>query len=287
MSAVAEFEQARLHLGAIAEALDGWARFVRGPARALADYAPEDCTCPGCQWHDPGERRAVLRIALYALPTSAARELRALIEPLDRLYLSRTIPEPSTAWIRDLLTINPPRTRPNHAANPPFTVEFDLMYVGWLVVTVSQGRAKTRMYASDLTLALDDLLAGLISLTQGGQQASVSWNGEPTEYRWLLTANDTHAHIHLLILEDHGDQVASWYGHLQFTADMPLRTLVRTITVAARALLTRLGEDGYTCKWQSGPFPTSHLQTLEQWLGKELSGRDGSLSLRSFRSSSS
>jgi len=43
-----------------------------------------------------------LRTALYALPTKAARELHALVRPLDEVYLSRSIPDPETAHIRDL-----------------------------------------------------------------------------------------------------------------------------------------------------------------------------------------
>lgn len=111
LRAIAELERTRLRPGQIAEALDGWARFVRGPVRALDDYAPELCPCPGCQWDDPVVQREALRMALHALPAKAARELRALIRPLDELYLARTIPGQDTAHIRDLLTITPARAR--------------------------------------------------------------------------------------------------------------------------------------------------------------------------------
>ncbi|HEX6357615.1 hypothetical protein [Actinophytocola sp.] len=99
--AIAELERTRLALGDIADALDAWARFVRGPARTITDYEPEyDC----CQSHDPVVQRRTLLRALHALPTEAARELRALVQPLDDLYLTRSIPTPETAHIRRLLT---------------------------------------------------------------------------------------------------------------------------------------------------------------------------------------
>jgi hypothetical protein len=111
LRAIAELEHARLRPGALAEALDGWGRFVRGPLRGLDDYEPELCPCPGCQWHNPVVRRHALRTALHVLPIKAARELRALIRPLDEIYLARSIPEPDTAHIRELLTITPARTK--------------------------------------------------------------------------------------------------------------------------------------------------------------------------------
>jgi hypothetical protein len=130
LRAIAELEQTRLRPGKIAEALDGWARFVHGPVRALDNYAPEACPCPGCQWDDPVVRREALRMALRTLPTKAARELHALIRPLDELYLARSIPEPDTAHIRDLLTITPAHTRrfrPQLAET--FTFAVDLVHL--------------------------------------------------------------------------------------------------------------------------------------------------------------
>jgi len=99
--AIAELERTRLTPGDIAEALESWARFVRGPVRAILRYSPEACPC--CEWNDPVTRRKDLRTALHVLPAKAARELLALVRPLDELYLSRSIPDPDHAHIRDLL----------------------------------------------------------------------------------------------------------------------------------------------------------------------------------------
>lgn len=101
--AIAEFERARSCPGAIAESLDDWARFVHGPARAIAGYGTELNPCPCCDSLDPALGRAVLRMALIALPAKAARELRALVRPLDELYLARSIPSPEHAELRGLL----------------------------------------------------------------------------------------------------------------------------------------------------------------------------------------
>jgi hypothetical protein len=103
LRAIAELERTRLHPGAIAEALTHWTRFVRGPARLLSDYEPEACPCPCCEWDDPASRREALKLALHALPTRAARELCALVKPLDEIFLARGVPDPETEHIRMLL----------------------------------------------------------------------------------------------------------------------------------------------------------------------------------------
>ena len=101
--AIATFERTHFSPGAVADALDDWARFVRGPARAIKGYATELNPCPCCDSLDPAVGRAVLRRALIALPARAARELRALVRPLDDLYLARSIPSPEHADLRGLL----------------------------------------------------------------------------------------------------------------------------------------------------------------------------------------
>lgn len=101
--AIREFERARSHPGLVAQSLHAWSRFVHGPARAIvADLTYTD------DWHDaddPVTARYMLRMALAALPGKAARELRTLLEPLDELYLTRSLPVPEHAHIRELLLV--------------------------------------------------------------------------------------------------------------------------------------------------------------------------------------
>ena len=103
LRAIARFERIHYLPGSVAEALDSWSRFVRGPVRVIADYGTELAPCPCCDALDPYMERRVLRRALIALPARAARELRALVRPLDDLYLARSIPSPEHAELRGLL----------------------------------------------------------------------------------------------------------------------------------------------------------------------------------------
>ncbi|MGW6446601.1 hypothetical protein [Lentzea sp. NPDC055074] len=100
MRAIASYEHSP---GAIARALTVWSRFVHGPLRVIASHEQGSLEWMCCDEDDPGWSRTVLRSALHGLPAKAARELRALVRPLDELYLTRSIPSPDTAFLRELL----------------------------------------------------------------------------------------------------------------------------------------------------------------------------------------
>lgn len=256
LRAVTDLERTRLWPDAVADALDGWARFVRGP---LEEYRPTGCLDATCQRADPAVCRETLRTAVHALPARAARELRALVEPLDETYLTRCLVIPSR--LRDALTGTTPSIR-EHGLTMALDVD-----AGWLIVDIDDGRGARRLYASDLTFALDDLLDALISLTRGVPRARVSWEGEPTEYRWLCTVEgDRYARVRVLTLSDRSAHLPEHEGHRILDTDLPLRALVQSVTAPVRALLNRLGEDGYARRWEVSPFPTSRLLLLEHWL---------------------
>jgi hypothetical protein len=258
LRAIAELERTRLRPGEIAEALDGWSRFVRDPAGARDEVESGDC--------DPIVQREALCTALRALPTSAAGELRALLQPLDERYLARATAGPETSHVRDLITDTAGRAHFGRAAGT-FTFEAELVYLGWLRVRVDDGCGEKVMYASYLTCALDDLLAALVALTAGERHARLSWEGEPTEYRWVITVDPySYAHVHILRFRSRFQREPDAFGRLLVEADLPLRSLVRSVAGSARAMLTDLGEAGYTRKWHLGPFPTEQLLTLERWL---------------------
>ncbi|MGW0580590.1 hypothetical protein ACWD25_32640 [Streptomyces sp. NPDC002920] len=89
-AAVVLLEHRRLWPGAVAQALRQWSRHARRPGLALSG----GCGCPLCDPLSSTEERAVLELALRALPPRPARELRLLVQPLDELFLSRSSPDP-------------------------------------------------------------------------------------------------------------------------------------------------------------------------------------------------
>jgi hypothetical protein len=86
---IADFERARASPGAVALAVEAWSHWVYSRRIHDADTLMDDCPC--CSVSD---QRGLLWLALRTLPRRAAAELRAVVEPLDEVYLARLIPEP-------------------------------------------------------------------------------------------------------------------------------------------------------------------------------------------------
>jgi hypothetical protein len=86
-------ERERLWPGAVAQALRRWSQVAHRPSRALSG----GCGCPLCNPFYTTDEHAVLELALHALPSRAARELREFVAPLDELYLARSWPDPTVS----------------------------------------------------------------------------------------------------------------------------------------------------------------------------------------------
>ncbi|HEU5129459.1 MAG TPA: hypothetical protein VFU12_15865 [Glycomyces sp.] len=83
-----EHRRSDLEPGGVADAFTRWARLSSGPARRLTT---DMCCLHGCCEPDP---RALLELAVHLLPRRSARELRRLLEPIDRRFRERTLPDP-------------------------------------------------------------------------------------------------------------------------------------------------------------------------------------------------
>lgn len=75
-------ERTRFGPGAVARALDLWAAIARAP-----DDLPERIFWPGCGERSccpsPGDDREVLERVIRSMPRKSAKELRAIVQPLD------------------------------------------------------------------------------------------------------------------------------------------------------------------------------------------------------------
>lgn len=92
-AAINRIECQYLGLGAVAEALYRYERFLHQPGRYL--YLPWD-DCPCC---DPCDARDVLEDALRRLPPAAQGGLRLIVARLDEEFLRRTLPDPWAASV--------------------------------------------------------------------------------------------------------------------------------------------------------------------------------------------
>lgn len=91
-------ERERLWIGAAHEALEHWQKICRRPGRGVMHTRATQYD----NWYDhetgedigPERCRDVLETLVHALSPRAARDLRALIAPLDERFLRRTLNDP-------------------------------------------------------------------------------------------------------------------------------------------------------------------------------------------------
>ncbi|MET9851828.1 hypothetical protein ABZY57_02570 [Streptomyces sp. NPDC006450] len=91
---IARVERHRYEQGAACHALLVWRAIVyrRGPSWIIYPSWYDNCPCwrPACS----GDHRETLEVFCQALPRRAARELRAVLAPLDARFLARTLDDP-------------------------------------------------------------------------------------------------------------------------------------------------------------------------------------------------
>ncbi|MER5644735.1 hypothetical protein [Streptosporangium sp. NPDC002524] len=94
MAAVITLEHTRMRPGEVAEALLAWTQAV---VPGTTDRIAPTCMCPECCGDEPRQR---LEQALTILPHWANPYLYALILPIDRRFIARTLPDPhaSPEW---------------------------------------------------------------------------------------------------------------------------------------------------------------------------------------------
>ncbi|MBT2445941.1 hypothetical protein J7F03_02325 [Streptomyces sp. ISL-43] len=92
LAEISRIEHRRSELGAAYRALSTWRAMVyrRGPWVIYPSWYRD---CPCCE-PDGGDDREILEAFCHLLTRRAARELRAVLAPLDARFLARTLADP-------------------------------------------------------------------------------------------------------------------------------------------------------------------------------------------------
>lgn len=156
---------------------------------------------------------------------------------------------------------------------------YRLTGLGWSEATISDGQASVTLTASYLSDALANLIEALIALLGGAEQAIVSWDEEPGEYRWVFTRSDDQVHLRLTALgitdadsdEDESDESDESEGQavLVFETRQRLVAFAAAVAEGAAQVLADQGEEKYLKRWDQHPVPTDLLHVLQN----SLSGR--------------
>ncbi|MFF2195637.1 hypothetical protein [Streptomyces sp. NPDC058157] len=92
LARIARIERRASWPGPLFEAWGRWRALAYQPGPWVM-YASDDC-CACCDPFAGAAVREVLEAACLVLPRPAARELRAVLAPLDARFLARTLPDP-------------------------------------------------------------------------------------------------------------------------------------------------------------------------------------------------
>lgn len=145
-------------------------------------------------------------------------------------------------------------------------IEYQLGQHGWSQFRLTVGDASTVVgefgYCTD---ALGDLVRAALLVATSGTRAEVSFDGEPTEWRLIVTANSPKPQISISVrlfstLDPHRPD---WEGEKLLEARSTGDSFARAVRDAAQSIWDEYGATGYNTAW-GGPcgFPLRALTAL-------------------------
>lgn len=137
---------------------------------------------------------------------------------------------------------------------------------GWAEARVADPESWATVRASYLSDALGDLLEAVGVMLEGSREARCSWEMEPGEYRWIFDRSESTVRLRILHFSDRYPEQPDAQGALCFDTSEPLAAIAAAIAAGAQAALDEYGEEGYRTRWVGDPFPSAHLQLVQERL---------------------
>jgi hypothetical protein len=139
--------------------------------------------------------------------------------------------------------------------------EYRLTGHGWSEATIADRDTKVELTASYLSDALGNLARAVVRLMRGMEQARVSWDEEPGEYRWLMVRTDERVSIRILWFDSQFPERPDQEGRTVFETSCRLVDLAGQVTSQLLVLLETLGEAEYIRQWGM-EFPRNEYEAL-------------------------
>lgn len=117
--------------------------------------------------------------------------------------------------------------------------------------------------------ALGVLLEAVGTLLEGAEEARCSWHEEPGEYRWVFVRRADLLELRVLAFPELWGHQPDAEGSLVFETRQGLRETATAIADSAADVLAEHGEEGYLAKWVNAPFPSAHLDLVQQLLAQQ------------------
>lgn len=142
---------------------------------------------------------------------------------------------------------------------------------GWATATLKARGVSVKLTASYLSDALGDLLAAVVRLMEGADQATCTWQEEPGEYVWEFHRYGGQLHLRVIgadFLPGFGKADTDARNGVQVDVQEKLRGVVTPIVQAAEDVLDRHGVKGYKKLWVLAPFPEKTLAQAKRLLAE-------------------
>jgi hypothetical protein len=146
---------------------------------------------------------------------------------------------------------------------------WELLGSGTAKVMLGQGEKSVTIFASNLSIALGDLLDAINALLAGNPRAVFARQDEPGEWRWVLERSSDQLGIQILRFEKNFSDKPDDAGTPLVDMTCPLRQFVRRIKMALDNLLEEHGVDSYRELWVKHDFPMRGYERLAQWLAEQ------------------
>lgn len=147
--------------------------------------------------------------------------------------------------------------------NIPVEIDYRLTGAGWARchVTIYSQHANTS--ASYLSDALGNLVRSVVSLKNGAEEATNSFDEEPGEYRWRFFCTEEELHLRILWFTSLWGNQPDEEGKVVFDAECSLDAFVQALVEALERLLQEHGIEGYKAKWYEHEFPMEEYNKLK------------------------
>lgn len=125
---------------------------------------------------------------------------------------------------------------------------------GWIEAGIYDGANHAFPTASYLSDALGDLTRTVVSLLEGAEAATCSWEEEPGEFQWVFARDSEALNLRILWFEDQFERQPEDPGELRFSTRCTPMRLACQLRDQLRRLLEEVGTDRYQREWRF-PFP--------------------------------
>lgn len=146
-------------------------------------------------------------------------------------------------------------------------IAFILAGHGWADCLISDGRVAVKRPASYTTDALGDLVQAILDLENSKEMITFSFDGEPTETRWILSSNGTkvrivineHEEIHMQ--EDNDD------GNLLLEIQCTYAEILQSVNNLCSTILAQMTAEEFRKQW-GHDFPLKNFRKSQELLNR-------------------